>query len=117
MPAFVVSPRVMPPQMVARMLVLIWLPLLSSVMFHSALGKFQHYVLLPAIPAVIALYVAALRRWRGSTAGMLGATLVCFWLLVAVSAPYLPLLDPDKPLAPLVLPGVSKHGVLFVLGT
>jgi peptide/nickel transport system permease protein len=42
---------------------------------------------------------------------------VCFWILMAVTAPYLPLVDPNKPLVPLVPPGTVRHGVLFLLGS
>jgi peptide/nickel transport system permease protein len=101
----------------AILLALIWLPLTAYVMFRSELGSLGSYLLLPAIPSVIALYVLALRSWRESRVAMLGATLVCFWLLMAVTAPYLPLLDPNKPLVPLVTPGGIRHGVLFLLGS
>jgi peptide/nickel transport system permease protein len=101
----------------AILLALIWLPLTAYVMFRSELGALGSYLLLPAIPSVIALYVLALRGWRESWVAMLGATLVCFWLLMAVTAPFLPLLDPNKPLVPLVTPGGIRHGVLFLLGT
>jgi peptide/nickel transport system permease protein len=101
----------------AILLALIWLPLTAYVMFRSELGALGSYLLLPAIPSVIALYVLALRSWRESWVAMLGATLVCFWLLMAVTAPFLPLLDPNKPLVPLVTPGGIRHGVLFLLGT
>jgi peptide/nickel transport system permease protein len=101
----------------AILLALIWLPLTAYVMFRSALGAHGSYLLLPAIPSVIVLYVLALRSWRESWVAMLGATLVCFWLLMAVTAPYLPLLDPNKPLVPLVTPGGIRHGVLFLLGS
>jgi len=96
---------------------LIWLPLVSYVMFRPALGAAAQYVLLPAIPAVIALYGTAVSRWRESWVAMLGLTLVCFWLLMAVTAPYLPLADPNKPLVPLLPPGSVKHGMLFLLGS
>jgi len=96
---------------------LIWLPLVSYVMFRPALGAAAQYVLLPAIPAVIALYGTAVSRWRESWVAMLGLTLVCFWLLMAVTAPYLPLADPNKPLVPLLPPGSVRHGMLFLLGS
>src|ERR1700730_9632242 len=67
----------------AILLALIWLPLTAYVMFRSELGALGSYLLLPAIPSVIALYVLALRSWRESWVAMLGATLVCFWLLMA----------------------------------
>lgn len=96
---------------------LIWLPLVSYVMFRPALGAAAQFVLLPAIPAVIALYGMAMRGWRESWVAMLGVTLVCFWLLMAVAAPYLPLADPNKPLVPLLPPGSVRHGMLFLLGS
>ncbi len=96
---------------------LIWLPLVSYVMFRPAFGAAAQYVLLPAIPAVIVLYGMAVRRWRESWVAMLGLTLVCFWLLMAVTAPYLPLADPNKPLVPLLPPGSVRHGMLFLLGS
>jgi peptide/nickel transport system permease protein len=102
---------------VAMLLALIWLPLSAYVMFRPALGALGSYVLLPAIPSVIVLYVLALRSWRESWVAILGVTLVCFWLLMAVTAPYLPLLDPNKPLVPLVTPGGMGHGALFLLGS
>jgi peptide/nickel transport system permease protein len=102
---------------IALLLALIWLPLAGYVMFRPALGALEPYLLLPAIPAVILLYIAAVRSWRESRVAVFGISLVCFWLLVAVTAPYLPLLDPNKPLAPFVAPGGIKHGVLFLLGS
>jgi peptide/nickel transport system permease protein len=102
---------------VVMLLALIWFPLSAYVMFRSTLGALGNYVLLPAIPSVIVLYVLALRGWRESWVAILGVTLVCFWLLMAVTAPYLPLLDPNKPLVPLVAPGGMGHGVSFLLGS
>jgi peptide/nickel transport system permease protein len=107
----------MMPRTLGVLLALIWLPLTAYVMFRPALGAFAPYVLLPSIPAVIALYAAAVRRWRESWPAILGVSLVCFWLLVAVSAPYLPLPDPNKPIAPFVPPGTVRQGVLFLLGS
>ena len=102
---------------IALLLALIWLPLAGYVMFRSELGALGHYLLLPSIPAVILLYVTAVRAWRESWVAVVGVSLVCFWVLMAVTAPYLPLLDPNKPLAPLVTPGGMRHGVLFLLGS
>ena len=102
---------------VAALLALIWLPLAGYVMFRSALGAFGSYLLLPAVPAVLTLYVLALHRWHESWVARLGVTLVCFWLLMAVTAPYLPLIDPNKPVVPFVAPGGVRHGVIFLLGS
>jgi peptide/nickel transport system permease protein len=106
-----------PARAVILLIALIWLPLASYVMFRSALGGAATYVLLPAVPAVVILYVMAVSRLRASWVAILGVTLVCFWLLMAVSVPYLPLADPNKPLIPLVPPGTIKHGILFLLGS
>jgi peptide/nickel transport system permease protein len=101
----------------AVLLALIWVPLVTYVMFRSALGSSAAFVLVPAIPAVIVFYVMAVRRWHESWVAIIGVSLVCFWLLIAVAAPYLPLLDPNKPLVPLVAPGTVRHGIRFVLGS
>jgi peptide/nickel transport system permease protein len=99
------------------LLALIWLPLVGFVLYRDALGRFASYLLLPGIPAVILLYALAVRSWRRSWVALLGATLVCFWLLVAVAVPFLPLADPDKPFVPYALPGTIQHGVTFLLGS
>jgi peptide/nickel transport system permease protein len=101
----------------ALVLAAIWGPLFGYVMLHARLGEAAPYVMLPAIPAVLVLYVLAVRSWRDSPIALIGVTLVCFWLLMAVAAPYLPLPDPNKPLAPLVAPGGMRHGMHFLLGT
>src|ERR1700737_5138510 len=102
---------------VMMLLALVWLPLTAYVMFRSPLGALGSYLLLPAIPGVLLLYALALRSWRESWVAMLGVSLVCFWLLMAVAAPYLPLVDPNKPLMPLVTPGGTGHGARFLLGS
>jgi peptide/nickel transport system permease protein len=99
------------------LLALIWLPLTGYVLFRHALGTFGSYLLLPAVPAVILLYALALRSCRQSRVAILGVSLVCFWLLMAVAAPYLPLADPNKPLVPFVAPGGMRQGMLFLLGS
>jgi len=99
------------------LLALIWLPLVSFVMFRPALGAAGRYVLLPAAPAVIVMYVMALRRWRESRVALFGITLVSLWLLIAVTVPFLPLADPNKPLVPLLPPGTIRNGMLFLLGS
>jgi peptide/nickel transport system permease protein len=82
-----------------------------------SLGDLRDVVLLPAIPAVVILYVVAVTAWRESWVALLGATLVFFWLFVAVTAPYLPLADPNQPIAPFVPPFSEKRDVFFWLGT
>lgn len=102
---------------IALLLALIWIPLVCYVLFHAALGGAAPYVLLPAVPAVLVLYALAVRAWHESWVALLGVSLVCFWLLIAVSVPYLPLADPNKPLVPLALPGSVRQGIWFVLGS
>jgi peptide/nickel transport system permease protein len=102
---------------VTMLFALIWVPLFAYVMFRPELGTFAPYVLLPAIPSVIIIYALAAHRWHESWVAILGVTFVCFWLLMAVSAPYLPLPDPNKPLVPLMAPGAVRHGVHFLLGS
>lgn len=110
--------RLQSPRIIITLLLLMWIPLAAFVMFgrfFDGLG-IRDYLLLPAIPATIALYLIAVVSWRESWVAVLGVTLVFFWLFVAVSAPYLPLIDPNKPLAPFTLPGIEKKGHLFILG-
>ena len=94
-----------------------WLPLVAYVMFGRQLGDLQDYVLLPAIPAALLLYALAVWSWRESMVAVIGVTLVFFWVILAVTAPYLPLLDPNKPVAPFVTPFTEKNGVFYWLGT
>ena len=94
-----------------------WVPLTLHVMFGHLLGAARDLVLLPAIPATVLLYVIAIRAWRESWIAMIGITLVMFWLLMAVTAPFLPLIDPNKPIAPFTLPFTEKKDMFFWLGT
>lgn len=98
------------------LLAVIWLALVGYVMFPAQLGALHGHILLPAIPAVVILYVMAFRAWRGSPVALIGLTLVAFWILMAVSAPYLPILDPNKPIAPFALPGTKVNDTTLWLG-
>lgn len=100
--------RLARPRVLIVLLLIMWLPLMASVMLGSQLGAARDMILLPAIPATLLLYVVAVTKWWESKPAVIGATLVFFWLLMAVSAPYLPLVDPNKPLAPFTTPGMSK---------
>lgn len=108
--------RLNTPRAVITLVVLMWLPLTLHVMFGRQLGDAKDLVLLPAIPATLLLYVLAIRAWRESTVAVIGASLVFFWLLIAVTAPFLPLIDPNKPIAPFTLPLTEKNDVFFWLG-
>jgi len=105
------------PRPVLVLLLLMWLPLVAYVMFRRDLGDLQRYVLIPAIPAAVLLYIIAVWAWRESTVAIVGLTLVFFWVFLAVTAPYLPLIDPNKPVAPFITPFTSKNDVMYWLGT
>jgi peptide/nickel transport system permease protein len=96
---------------------LVLVPLVGYVTFRPVLGDVARYALLPSVPSVLILYGLGIRAWRSSWTASVGWTLVCFWLLIAVCVPYLPLVDPNKPLVPLALPGTVKHGIYFLLGS
>lgn len=108
--------RLRTPRALILLVILMWGPLTAYVMFGGPLGPARHYVLLPAIPATVLLYVLAMTAWRESRVAMIGGTLVFFWLFIAVTAPYLPLIDPNQPIAPFALPFTAKNDVFFWLG-
>jgi peptide/nickel transport system permease protein len=114
------------PRGVVVLLLLMWLPLVAYVMFgrqiHAAglrmgVDSLKDYVLLPAVPAALLLYAVAAWAWRESMVAIVGLTLVFFWVFLAVTAPYLPLIDPNKPIAPFITPFTEKNGIYFWLGT
>jgi peptide/nickel transport system permease protein len=109
--------RLKTPRGLIALILLMWLPLATYVLFGRRLGWAQDLVLLPAIPAVIMLYVIGVRAWAESTVAVIGLTLVFFWLLMAVTAPYLPLIDPNRPIAPFQLPGTTVGEHTFWLGS
>ena len=109
--------RLKTPGILGALLALAWLPLMIYVMGGRGLGDLRDVILLPAIPAVVLLYVLAVSAWRESWVALIGVTLVFFWLTVAVTAPYLPLADPNQPVAPFVPPLSSKRDIFFWLGT
>jgi len=116
MPAPSLLKRLTQPRPIIFLLLLMWLPLTASVMFGNPLGEARHTVLLPAIPATVVLYVIAVNAWRESWVAVLGVSLVFFWLFIAVSAPYLPLIDPNKPIMPFAVPGTTRGDFTFWLG-
>ncbi len=109
--------RLQRPRVIIALMLVMWLPLMTYVMFGNYLGQqLKDLILLPAIPATFLLWLVAVISWRESWVAVLGVTLVFFWLLVAVSAPYLPLIDPNKPIAPFTVPGLERKGHYFILG-
>ncbi len=109
--------RLKNPKVSITIFVIAWLPLMLYVMGGSSLGVLEPFILIPAIPAVILLYAICISTFRESTIALIGTTLVFFWFLIAVTAPYLPLIDPNKPIAPFVPPFTAKNDVFFILGT
>jgi peptide/nickel transport system permease protein len=108
--------RLRTPRALIVLVLLMWVPLTLHVMFGHLLGGTRNLVLLPAIPATVLLYCVAVSAWRESTVAVIGLSLVFFWLLIAVTAPFLPLVDPNKPTAPFALPLTEKNDVFFWLG-
>jgi peptide/nickel transport system permease protein len=115
-PAPSLRARLTTPRAIVLLLLLMWVPLTLHVMFGHALGAARDLVLLPAIPATVLLYLIAITTWRESWVAVIGASLVFFWLFMAITAPFLPLLDPNKPIAPFALPLTEKNDVFFWLG-
>ena len=102
------------PKALIALILLMWVPLVTYVMFGEALlGDNRDLLLLPAIPATALLYAVALVSWWESKVAVIGLTLVFFWLFIAVTVPFLPLLDPNKPIAPFTLPFSEKKDIFF----
>jgi peptide/nickel transport system permease protein len=109
--------RMRQPRALIGLILIMWIPLTVYVMAGPYLpDAVKNILLLPAIPATLALYYIAVTSWRESPIAVIGATLVFFWLIVAVAAPYLPLIDPNKPIAPFAGIGEVKKDHLFLLG-
>ena len=116
-PAMPFHVRVRRPKALLALVLVMWIPLTVYVMFGPYVqDAVKSTVLLPAIPATVALYLIAVFSWRESPIAVIGATLVFFWLIVAVTAPYLPLIDPNKPIAPFAEIGAFKKDHWFLLG-
>ena len=102
---------------VATLIALIWVPLMLYVMFGSRIDDaIKPYVLLPAIPASVLLFAVGVSAWKESPAAIAGLCLVFFWLFIAVTVPYLPIFDPNKPLMPFAPVGAVKGAHTFWLG-
>ena len=102
---------------IIALILVMWIPLTVYVMFGQYLpDSIRAFVLVPAIPATLTLYYLAVTSWKESPVAVIGATLVFFWLFVAVSAPFLPLIDPNKPIAPFADIFSSRKDTFFVLG-
>src|SRR5829696_1642286 len=109
--------RLKTPRLIGVLLALSWLPLMAYVMFEEQLDEVRDVILLPAIPATVLLYIMAVTAWKESWVAVLGVSLVFFWLFVAVTAPYLPLANPNQPIAPFTPPFTEKRDIFFWLGT
>lgn len=106
-----------PLTVVLLLLAFVWISLSAYVMVPDRLGALHRWLLLPSIPAVIAIHVLMLRMFARSTVAVVGISMVMLWILVAVAVPYLPLPDPNRPVAPYQLPFATKGDVTFWLGT
>jgi peptide/nickel transport system permease protein len=116
-PSAPLSLRIRQPKPLVALILVMWIPLTIYVMFGQYMPETaKNAVLLPAIPATLALYYIAVSSWRESPIAVIGVTLVFFWLIVAVTAPYLPLIDPDKPIKPFAPIGSYAKDHLFLLG-
>ena len=105
------------PRALIVLVLLMWVPLTLNVMLAGTISEAARpYLLLPAIPAAFLLYGIAVLSWRESPIAIIGLTLIFFWLIVAVTVPFLPLVDPDKPIAPFAPIGAVKNNHYFVLG-
>ncbi|MDE0148148.1 MAG: ABC transporter permease [Rhodospirillaceae bacterium] len=111
--------RLKRPRVLIVLCLLMIIPLVGYVMFGEPLAKagIREIVLAPAVPATLILYAIAMASWRESWVAVLGGTLVFFWVFIAVSVPYLPLLDPNKPIRPFASPGTEMGDITFWLGT
>ncbi|MEP3278416.1 MAG: ABC transporter permease [Stappiaceae bacterium] len=109
--------RLYSPRIIVLLLVIMWMPLMLYVMGADLLGDAHQFILLPAIPATFILYALGIYAFRESWIAILGLSLVFFWLAAAVSVPYLPLIDPNKPIAPFTTPFSEKKDIFFLLGT
>jgi len=105
------------PRVLIALVLVMWIPLTLNVMLAGTLDPAtRSYFLLPAIPAAIVLYLIAALSWRESPIAIIGLTLIFFWLFVAITVPFLPLVDPNKPLSPFAPIGSFKANHFFVLG-
>ncbi|SDR57761.1 peptide/nickel transport system permease protein [Rhizobiales bacterium GAS191] len=105
------------PRFIIALILLMWVPLTANVMLAGSIDEtHRSYLLLPAIPATLVLYVVAVLSWRESPIAVVGVSLIFFWLIVAVTVPFLPLVDPNKPFAPFATIGAVKANHYFALG-
>ncbi len=104
--------RLRRPRVLLGLVALLWLPLTVYVMFGV-----DRMVLAPAIPAALLLYALALISWRESAVAVIGVSLVMLWLFIAVLVPFLPLIDPNQPVQPFVMPLTEARDMFFWLGT
>jgi peptide/nickel transport system permease protein len=105
------------PRSLIVLVLLMWVPLTLNVMLAGSVSEaVRPHLLLPAIPAALLLYGIAVLSWRESPIAVIGLTLIFFWLIIAVTVPFLPLVDPDKPIAPFAPIGAVKNNHYFVLG-
>jgi peptide/nickel transport system permease protein len=72
---------------------------------------------LPAEPSRLGSALATMALLRESPLAVAGMAILLFWAAMALLAPFLPLADPNAPVAPFQFPGDSQGGQTFWLGT
>ena len=105
--------RLSQPKPLIILILLMWVPLIIYVMFGHMIEDTKNIILMPAVPVTILLYVLAVRGWWESKIAVIGATLVFFWLLMAVSAPFLHLIHHNGSFSQVTVP-VFDHVELVV---
>ncbi len=73
---------------------------------------------IPKPPSKLGRFFSSIGMIRESWIGTVGFIILLFWVLMAILAPLLPLLDPNAQIAPMQAPlAVSADGATFWLGT
>src|SRR5262249_52899605 len=109
--------RLQQPRVLIALVALMWLPLTLYVMFgHYFEEPGRNSLPVRAFRASLLLYFVGVASWGDWRFAVIGARLVFFWLIVAATVPFLPLVDPNKPIAPFAEPGIVKNGHFFLLG-
>ena len=106
------------PRKIGILIAIAWLPLMIYVMGAGLIDEsVRNAILLPAVPAVMILYVIAMTSWKESWIAVLGASLVFFWLFMAITVPFLPLADQNSPGGIVAIFSSGKDDVFHLLGT
>lgn len=73
---------------------------------------------LPKPPSTLTRSIRAIGLLRESPVGMIGFTIIGFWVIIAIFAPLLAPFDPNATISPMLYPGqTDAQGNTFLLGT